>query len=224
MKVGTDGVLLGAWCDVTGKRKVLDIGTGSGLIAMMVAQRNMDCVVDAIDVDDGAVEQAKVNTLASQFAGRINVWKDDFRKLQLLQGESAVVEEGIYDLIVSNPPFYTDDTRSPEVGRSLARNASALPFDSLMNGVSKLLATNGECALIIPVAVAQTVIALGAQYGLYLTRRTDVSDSPNAVQKRSLLSFARNIQTTVRDNLVIHDENGKFSVAMWRLTKDFYLP
>ncbi len=224
MKVGTDGVLLGAWCDVTNKRRILDIGTGSGLIALMVAQRNTDAIVDAIDVDDGAVEQAQLNAQASPFAGRINVWKADFRELQLLQENADVVEEGRYDLIVSNPPFYTDETRSPEAGRSIARNASALPFESLMSGVSKLLAFDGVFSLIIPVAASQTMISLGAQYGLYLTRRTDVSDSPKAVPKRSLLSFARHVQPTVREQLVIHAEDDKYSEKMWRLTKDFYLP
>ncbi len=215
MKVGTDGVLLGAWCDAAGRQRMLDIGTGSGLIALMVAQRNPSATIDAIDIDEGAVMQATINVENNKLSERIRVCKQDFCNLS--------AQKGVYDLIVSNPPFFTDDTHSPNVGRDTARNASALPFDKLMEGAARVLASDGEFTLVLPAVAAQTIIALGAQFGLYLTRRTDVSDSLDAPVKRVLLAFAHEIRTTERSRLAIHDKNGNRSEEMRRLTQDFYI-
>ncbi len=215
MKVGTDGVLIGAWCDVSVGDRVIDVGTGSGLIALMVAQRNEAAQVDAIDVDAGAVEQAKENVECSRYADRIRVVRQDFCD------RGGLLKE--YDLIVSNPPFYTADTMSPDRGRSMARNASSLPFGVLMSRAAELLAPKGELALVVPADVARGIISLGAEHGLFLTRRTDVADSPLAEVKRTLLAFGREIRTTERSKLNVHDELGRRSVEMGRLTGEFYL-
>ncbi len=215
MKVGTDGVLIGAWCDVSVGDMVLDVGTGSGLIALMVAQRNGAAWVDAIDVDDGAVEQARENVSRSLYTNRIRVMRQDFAEVGELRGE--------YDLIVSNPPFYTADTVSPDRGRSMARNASSLPFDVLMRRAAELLAPKGELAVVVPVDAAQNIISLGAEHGLYLTRRTDVADSPKAEVKRVLMAFGHEIRMTERSKLYVHNEWGERSEDMCGLTGEFYL-
>ncbi len=215
MKVGTDGVLIGAWCDVSVGDRVIDVGAGSGLIALMVAQRNEAAMVDAIDVDDGAVEQARENVSRSLFADRIRVMRQDFCEVGGLKEE--------YDLIVSNPPFYTADTLSPNRERSMARNAGSLPFEVLVRRAAELLAPNGELAMVVPVDAARHIISLGAEHGLYLTRRTDVADSPTAEVKRVLLAFGHEIRMTERSRLFVHDERGERSEEMGRLTAEFYL-
>ena len=219
MKVGTDGVLLGAWVDVDGKKKVLDIGTGSGLIAMMIAQRNEVCYVDAIDIDPQAVLQATENVRNSYFCDRIKVFPFDFSSAFEFDGCLSKC----YDCIVSNPPFFSEQTYSPDIKRNMARNSSSLPFDVLMRNVSLILSFNGSFSVIIPYSEARSVIACGAECGLYLTRRTTVSDVPGKSVKRVLLSFSKFIKPTEESHIDIRSIDGKYSDAFRGLTDEFYV-
>lgn len=205
MKVGTDGVLLGAWSP-KGSR-ILDIGTGSGLIARMLMQRCPEATVEGIDIDEAAVEQAKENGVKAHCA-----------KLQEWQG-------GPYDLIVSNPPYFQNSLKNPDKGRELARHTDSLSYEELIAHSARLLTQDGQLALILP-AEAETVIrALAAAQGLYLTHVTRVYSKESKPARRVLLAFSRQ-QSAVspkEDTLVLEDEKGGRSAAYSELCKEFYL-
>lgn len=222
MKVGTDGVLLGAWAEVDDRKRILDIGTGSGLIALMVAQRNEFCQVDAIDIDSQAVVQATENVGKCVFGNRIRVFQYDFSSHpDAWKSEETLLDS--YDCVVSNPPFFSEQTYSPDNKRNMARNASSLPFDILIRNVSTILSSDGVFSVVVPYSEARSVIAYGAEYGLYLTRRTTVSDAPGKPIKRTLLTFSKQIKTTEEDHFDLRNVDGVYSGAFKELTAEFYI-
>ena len=179
MKVGTDGVLLGAWA--TGGRRILDVGTGSGLIALMMAQRFADAGVTAIDIEPGACIQARENVAASPFADRIKVVEtalQDFRDVE-------------YDAIVCNPPFYSDTLKSKTAERTMARSAETLPFADLFRHVARLLADGGEFSVVIPSAVRGEFDAEAALFGLFPRRVCTVKTVPHKAASRCLLAYGK---------------------------------
>lgn len=210
MKVGTDGVLLGAWCTVEGAQTVLDIGTGSGVIALMLAQRNLQARIVGIDIDADAVAQANDNFVRSPFASRLTALQMDFASPSTLHASP-------FSLIVSNPPFFTEDTASPDPRRQQARSASSLPLDVLMEGVAALLADDGRFALVVPYTSAADVVLAAATHGLNLCRRCDVRGGERKPPKRVLLEFTRRTVVTQFSSLVIGSPDYQL------LTRDFYL-
>lgn len=218
MKIGTDSVLLGAWADASGAVRFLDVGTGTGILSLMIAQKNQDALIDAIDVDNNAVTQANNNIGLSIYSSRIKVERISFADFCVRSRRCE------YDHIISNPPFFEDDTSSPDVRRAVARNVSSLPFEELISGSCCLLKDYGKLTVVIPVSSAFNFISTAARYGLYLTRRTDVADSPSSVFKRSLLEFAKNnICRTVRTNLILRDDDGNKTPEYEKIVDDFYL-
>lgn len=215
MKVGTDGVLLGAWADVEGARTALDIGTGTGLIALMLAERNGLLRVTGIDIDPEAVAQARENVLDSPWADRIVIRRADFT--------SADAGGTRYDLIVSNPPFHTEDTLNPDASRTAARHTASLPIPSLVKRAGALLGTEGRFCLIVPTRLAAEVIGEAAASRLFLTRRTDVKTTPQKPAKRSLLEFVPYATPTLHATMTLQNEQGQRSAAYAALTHDFYL-
>lgn len=220
MKVGTDGVLLGAWCcppsDVFQQGgRLLDVGTGSGLIALMLAQRFPIAEVDAIDIDEPSLEQAQENVDASPFRTRIHLWKQDFRNINQHLRK--------YDLIASNPPFYKEDTLGGISARDAARHTASLPFEQLIETASNLLTDEGHFSVIIPVGEAPNFISLCALHQLYLRRRTDVRSSEKKPFKRSLLEFSRNIQTAETSTLTLQDSLNQRTPEYNELTEAFYI-
>lgn len=214
MKVGTDGVLLGAWAPVGGQR-VLDIGTGTGLIALMAAQRNAGAQVVAIDVDEAAVRQARENVAGSPFADRIAVQCQDV--LTYAPGHT-------FDAILCNPPFFTEDTLPPDDSRALARNSQLLPFDRLIARAAALLAPDGRFSVIIPSAATTDFIALCLREGLHLQQRCNVRTVQRKPVRRVLLSFGRDARAQVHDeDLLLMDAEGHRSIAYAHLAADFYL-
>lgn len=179
MKVGTDGVLLGAWA--RGGRRVLDVGTGSGLVALMMAQRFEEAGVTAIDIEPGACIQACENVAASPFAGRISVVET---ALQSFQG-------GVYDAIVCNPPFYAGTLRSKTAARTMARSAETLPFADLFRHVARLLADGGEFSVVIPSALRGEFDAEAALFGLFPRRVCTVKTVPHKAASRCLLAYGK---------------------------------
>lgn len=179
MKVGTDGVLLGAWADVTGVQQILDIGTGTGLIALMLAQR-CRAQVTAVDLDEGAVEQARLNAAASPWADRIRVEQADICRF-------APPER--FDLVVSNPPYFADALKCPNRQRSLARHTDSLDFVQLMQAMARLLQPEGRACVVIPADGRDAMQEAARRVGLFLERQTWVHTKPEAEPKRVLLSF-----------------------------------
>lgn len=179
MKVGTDGVLLGAWASVRPTdRRILDIGTGTGLIALMLAQRTTEAAITGIDV--ASVAEARRNADASPWGGRLH-----FEELPVQRFEAAP-----FDLIVSNPPFFVESLTCPDAGRTLARHAVGLPFDELRDAVLRLLTADGRFALVLPVPEAERFLALCAGR-LRPVRRTEVRTAPRRAPKRVLLELVR---------------------------------
>lgn len=220
MKVGTDGVLLGAWCNVSEAKSALDIGTGSGLISLMMAQRNPALSIDAIDIDSNAVNQAIENVKSSIFSDCIKIIQCDITKVG--NGNCHDLADK-YALIVSNPPFYGENVYSSDRQRNNARHTSSLPFSLLIEKSSALLDDDGEFDVIIPFGSASEFISIAAMHGLYLSRRTNVKDSIIKPFKRSLLAFTKHPVCTKQSELCLREADNQYSVAYRELTKDFYL-
>lgn len=215
MKVGTDGVLLGAWATVKSAKSCLDIGTGTGLLALMVAQRNRDVAVVAIELDDEAVIQAKENVEASPWPDRIQVVHSDVRSYCAVK---------TFDHIISNPPYFNDSLKSSDTHRSLARHTSTLSYMELLACVKNLLAPQGIFSLILPYDVCTEFIDLAKFHNLYCSRFCKVMPLPNANPKRALMEFSFSNSDTVLEELVI-ESGGRhcYSAEYKELTKEFYL-
>ena len=214
MKVGTDGVLLGAWTDLSHSRRILDIGTGTGLIALMLAQRCMDARITAIDLDSAAVEQAQENIQASP-------WKDRIEALQ--QDICTYHPNGTFDTIVSNPPYFIDSLKCPDGQRSTARHTDTLDADRLIGKVSELLTSDGRFSIILPAEQTEDLIRVAGEKGLHPSRQTWVITRPGLSPKRILMEF-RKIPVTLQPyELVIELERHVYSEEYIALTKEFYL-
>ncbi|MDR0995577.1 MAG: methyltransferase [Tannerella sp.] len=192
MKVGTDGVLLGAWAGEGRSRRILDVGTGSGLVALILAQRNPEAEVHALDIDEVAARQAAENASASPFAHRIKVFPCPFAAY-------AVSTPWKYELIVSNPPYHTEKLKSPNEKRAAARHDEGLPLDELLNGASALLAPGGRLALVLPALREGKLRALGLACGLKIVRRALVATVPTKPPKRILVELSADFSLPCRD-------------------------
>ena len=218
MKVGTDGVLLGAWTPVVNNPfSILDIGAGTGLIALMLAQRSHAEQIDAIEIDDDAYEQAVENFEESPWGDRLFCYHaglDEFVE---------EMEDEEYDLIVSNPPFYTENYSSGNEQRDKARFTESLPFEELIEAAAILLSENGIFSVIIPFKEEEKFKAIAAEFGLYPAKITRVKGTPETEIKRSLLAFIRLQTETAVDELVIETARHHYTPEYTALTKDFYL-
>ena len=204
MKVGTDGVLLGAWAH--GGMHVLDAGTGTGIIALMMAQRFPEALVTAIDVDEGAVRQAQENVLQSPFSERIEVL-----------GESLQQHEGRYDSIISNPPFFMDSLKAPDAQRTMARHTTTLTYQELMQAAWRLLADEGELSVVVPFDYRQRMEDEAIFVGFFPSRICAVKTTEKKAPKRYLLAFKKHPCPCEKEELTIGSE------AYRQLTQDFYL-
>lgn len=217
MKVGTDGVLLGAWTPlINNPYNILDIGTGTGLIALMLAQRSQAEQIDAIEIDDEAYEQATENFENSPWNDRLYCYHaglDEF--------VDEVEEE--FDLIVSNPPFYTDEYKSGNEKRDNARFEDSLPFEELVEAADFFLSENGIFSVVIPFKEEGKFISLCQERGLFPLKITRVKGTSTSEIKRSLLAFVRIEQVPLIDELVIETSRHQYTPEYIELTKDFYL-
>jgi tRNA1Val (adenine37-N6)-methyltransferase len=218
MKVGTDGVLLGAWTPIEHHpNTILDIGTGTGLIALMLAQRTSAEQIDAIEIDENAYEQAVDNFENSP-------WSDRLFCFHAGLDEFMDEPEDQYDLIVSNPPFYAEDYKTENEQRDLARFQDALPFEDLVEAADMLLSENGIFAVIIPFKEETRFIDLCAETELFPVKVTRVKGTPNSETKRSLLAFKRyELPVLTPDELIIETARHQYTPEYIELTKDFYL-
>jgi len=213
MKVGTDGTLLGAWA--MGGATVLDIGTGTGLLALMIAQRFPDAKVMGIDIDPEAVTQAMENVNASPFANRISIKEADVRTWD---GGHAV-----YDVIVSNPPYFVDSLVCPDNRRTLARHAGTLSYGDLMAAVVRLLADDGEFSVVVPFDCKPRLESEAALAGLSKSRECAVKTTPRKQPRRYLMAFRKHPSVQECTEGIIELSPGVRSAWYEELTKDFYL-
>ncbi len=218
MKVGTDGVLLGAWTPTNHNPfSILDIGTGTGLIALMLAQRTAAEQIDALEIDEDAYEQAVDNFENAP-------WSDRLFCFHAGLDEFIEEPEDEYDLIVSNPPFYAEDYKTENEQRDLARFQEAMPFEELVEAADLLLSENGILAVIIPYKEESRFIALSEDFELFPIKITRVKGTPTSEIKRSLLAFSRHeIADILTDELVIETDRHLYTTEYISLTKDFYL-
>lgn len=217
MKVGMDGVLLGAWVNALGVDQILDIGTGAGLIALMLAQKNALAEIDAIEIDSDACNEAAFNVQQSDWSSRIKLFCLSFQ-------EFAAETEKKYDLIVSNPPFFGNGVKAPDETRAQARHADALPLDVLISGAAKLLNENGQIALILPTEQLQEIKNLAEINGLFLSRLCRVKPNPVRPEFRILIELCNRPTTLQEETLMIEFERHHDYTPEYReLTKEFYL-
>lgn len=214
MKVGTDGVLLGAWADIGQAATILDIGTGTGLIALMAAQRNPSAIIDAIEIDPGAYNQAYQNISESCWHERIRLFHQSIFDFQ-----PAIR----YDCILCNPPFFINSTKTPDTSRSLARHCDDFSHEKLMAAAFRLLTPEGKLCLILPVVEALLLLKEATVHSLFPSKITRVHPTPVKTPKRYLIEFIKTPTTTITDDLVLELERHLLSEAYKTLTKDFYL-
>ncbi len=214
MKVGTDGVLLGAWCPVEGACRVLDVGTGCGVIALMVAQRNPSAVIDAIDIDHDAIEEASLNFERSPWSGRLTAMEADFNHLP---GSSR------YDLLVSNPPYFTNGVLPSGDARTTARHTGSLSYRQLIEGASRLLTDDGTLALITPTDAEQDIIEASTFASLSIRQVTRVIPVDGNAAKRTLWILSHHDVSYCEDTLTIANADGSFTSEYIALTSPFYL-
>ena len=213
MKVGTDGVLLGAWFPLEQGMSVIDIGTGTGLIALMAAQRGAGCVT-AVEIDADAAAQAARNVANSGWTDRIKVVNADIAHFTV---------ESKYDRVVCNPPYFRDSLRCPDAGRNTARHNDSLSYETLARCSAALLAPDGLLCLVLPSDHVDVFARCSAPEGFYMSCRTDVVTVPGKQPKRSLVAFCKHCRDLRTETLALSGPDGKESAEYVELVKDFYL-
>ncbi|WP_445721443.1 tRNA1(Val) (adenine(37)-N6)-methyltransferase [Flavobacterium sp.] len=217
MKIGTDAVLLGAWTPLTNNPySVLDIGTGTGVLALMLAQRSNAEQIDALEIDEAAYEQATDNFEESP-------WNDRLFCFHAGLDEFMDEPEDEYDIIISNPPFYTENYKTESSQRDLARFEDALPFEDLIEAADLLLSEKGLFSVIIPFKEEERFLSLANDFELYPLKITRIKGTPTTEIKRSLLAFTKTQQTHLIDELIIETARHQYTSEYINLTKDFYL-
>ena len=255
MKVGTDGVLLGAWCPLPNSAasnspqgvlypRILDIGTGSGLIALMLAQRlssqspiaNNLYTIDAIDIDADAVAQAQYNFEQSPWSFHLHAhhstlqdWSPSLQRSDLQvkrsSSEANFKRSNLYSLIVSNPPYFQDSLKNPNAQRATARHTDTLSYAELIAHSARLLQEDGILALVLPIEAEQEILTLATDHGLHPTHITYVHSKPGKPAKRLLIALSpiSDSRRPMTDTMYIESENAPRSDEYKELTKDFYL-
>lgn len=215
MKVGTDGTLLGAWANIpSGKARMLDIGTGTGLIALMLAQRAPEAVITGIDIDTEAVCQACENIEASPFA----------RRIQIVQSDVANFEAEPFDVIVSNPPYFVESLTCPDHQRTTARHTASLTYQTLMWSAFRLLSDEGRFSVIIPFDCRASLESEASLAGFFMSRICGVKTTPRKQPKRYLIEFTKQpvSELDISEGIIESLPNTR-SEWYQELTKDFYL-
>lgn len=216
MKVGTDGVLLGAWAETKNVSSVLDIGTGTGLIALMMAQRS-EAYITAIEIEESAFSDASLNIQNSPWSERIKVVHTSLQ--DHLKNNSQ-----IFDCVVCNPPYFKDSLKSKTKSKAIARHNDELPFEVLAEGVSRILNTNGHFSVVLPAGAESDFRFLAANVRLFPSRITRVKPKPSKPASRVLMEFRFEATLKVEDELTIETEtHHEYMPEFIELVKDFYL-
>lgn len=217
MKIGTDSVLLGAWTSVQKNPfSVLDIGAGTGVLSLMLAQRSFAELIDAIEIDDAAYEQCVENFEQSSWSDRLFCYHASLEEF------TEEIEEK-YDLIISNPPFYSATHKSDSEQRDLARFVDAMPFRHLVESVSKLLSKDGLFSVIIPFSEEKDFIVLASKEHLFPNRILRVKGTPRSLIKRSLIELSFTEMPADISELIIETARHDYTDDYIKLTQEFYL-
>ena len=215
MKIGVDAVILGSWANVSDAKKVLDLGAGSGVISLMLAQRFFNIKIDAIEINDNAVKDLQLNFDNSEWSNRLNIIHEDFLKYNF---------ENNYDLIISNPPFFKSTKSEINKGREQARIATTLSPDVLCDKAYKILSSKGKLIVVFPYSQRKEFVISALVQGFYLYSELSVLDTENTVPKRSILCFSKAKPSIVQSNiLILKKSDGSYTDSFSELTKDFYL-
>lgn len=218
MKIGTDGVLLGAWADVAASSRILDIGTGTGVIALMMGQRTLDASIDALEIDQAACAQAQANIESSPWADRVKAIHSSVQDYVSIASER-------YDLILSNPPFFSGGTFSHNNHRNQVRHTIKLPHGDLLHAVQRLIRPEeGRFCVVLPFIEGLRFKELARNYHLYANRVTEVRSKADKPVERLLMQFECTPKVEQLDELIIqHSGQNMWTDAYRALTKDFYL-
>jgi tRNA1Val (adenine37-N6)-methyltransferase len=216
MKVGTDAVLLGSWIHVENAQRLLDVGCGCGLIALMAAQRCPEGKIVAIEIDPDAAQQAKENVQSSPWADRIQVIQEDFAKF---------TDENKFDVIFSNPPYFANSLKCPNKERNKARHTDTLDFRTLMSRVKELLTPNGEFSVVIPMDASASLKAEAISQKLYLSREMHIHTKVGIPAKRTLLAFKKEMpeSNVTPQQLTLETQAKVYTEEYKNMVNDFYL-
>lgn len=216
MKVGTDAVLFGAWVNISEAKDILDIGTGTGVVTLMAAQRSK-ARITGIEIEKKAAEEAHDNVKNSPWSNRCLIENISFQKFSNNTNKT-------FDLVISNPPFFVNNKKSKDNNLAIAKHNDLLPFSEMIHGSLNILHANGRLALILPVIPAKDFIHLAGKNGLHLNRLSLVRPNFRKEVHRYLMEFSRNKTTIETDDFAIHEDDGSdFTQKYKTLTSEFYL-
>jgi tRNA1Val (adenine37-N6)-methyltransferase len=216
LKTGTDAVLLGAWTQIKNIKTILDIGCGSGIIALMLAQRNPKATIIGIDNHEGSIKDAKENFSNSQ-------WKENLKAIEISWLEYLQSCEIKYDVIISNPPFFIDSLKSPYSGQNISKHTDTINPEIIINSAKKLLSANGQINLILPFDQKDRVINAAISNGYYINRECEAIPKPGKKANRLMLELKITVEKVVeKTSLIIRNEDNSYTSQYKSLTRDFY--
>ncbi len=216
MKIGTDAVLLGIWTDVSGVNRILDVGTGSGIISLLLASRNAGATIDAVEIDTDSCKEAGGNFAASPFAARMRVYNKDFK---LFADENREK----YDLVVSNPPFFVNDMKSVDTKKKLARHTETLSYGQLVKGVTQVLDGKGKFCLVLPYAQRRNFLNICAKYGMFLQKEMLIFPKPCKEPNRVNMQLGFEKRKPVTGKFIIRNEDNTFTNVYLKTVGDYYI-
>ena len=215
MKVGTDAVLLGAWVEISNTKRILDVGTGCGIIALMLAQRTKEDVnIEGIEIDEKSAQQAEENLLETRWYNRV---------LMHLYAFQTFRSPFKYDLIVSNPPYFINSQLPPKAHRAKARHTDSLSYKDVLHHSVRLLKTKGRLAVILPLEEGKIFLSLAKEVGLYANRQLSFYSRKEKPQERWLFEFSFHAIPIKKEKLILHGEGQSWSEDYKKLTRDYYL-
>ena len=216
MKVNTDGVLLGVLCGPESPRRILDIGAGTGVISLILAQRFPMAEIRAVEIDESAALTARHNFEQSIFSSRLKLWYSSF------QSYFKTRRPDKFDLIISNPPFFIDSLRSDDQSKRIARHTDQVFFEDLFRECAEHLAPHGKLVLIVPLRISDTLLRLALTHGLYLHEQINVSSFHDSIPHREILTFASGFVEAVISNFVIYQKPKEYSGQYRDALKDYF--